>query len=266
MIVLLGAAFIAADAMVYLVPPWRHFEDVELVRIALFYGQHALLWIWVCLGRTRFSLRLSAGIVGTATILFIFSAPEWYRATVVAAAAARLTGQALGILVILGTLRLLGWSIVDVSCRSVLLDKPPRFQFSMRSMMELVTAAAIISGIASIVCRPDEAEFGTFYVTHVWRWFFGSGVSYAVLAALGVWLVFGGVPSFVRSAGWGLGITGIWLISGATKTHVEFFDVSINVRCEHGIGLQAVLIVGALALFRLHGYRLAQPVRNRLAS
>jgi hypothetical protein len=129
-------------------------------------------------------------------------------------------------------------------------------QFSLQSVMEVVTATAVVAALIRLLYGSDGRSYGSYYATHAAFWFIAMGLSYSIITVLSVWLVLGQRRLPLRCVAWSLGVFGAWRLSRASIGFFEAFGVLIDSRSEHSIVLQALLIVAVLFVFRMCGYRL----------
>jgi hypothetical protein len=256
---LLGLAIITADAINYQVWLSTHSKGSDLIREALWSSQNGLLWIWACLGLTRASIRVSAALIGTMFFVLMVAFPEGYPRSV--ATSARLFADAAGIILILGGARLSGWRLVMADSAPLFAPRR-RFQFSLRSAMEAITGLAILMALARVAYSQPVPDSLKLYLQYAAPWFVVEGLIYAIIASLAFWASFGLRRTVLRWNGLSFGVFAAWFFLGGPKNSLEVSGALVDVRMHHGIPLQALLIVGSLALCRSHGYRFVRTGRS----
>ena len=215
LMIMLAAMIIIADTFVYRVwlagGQWR--PAAEIILKSLLFSQNGLLWIWTCLGTTRASLRITASMIATVAIVFITSLgppsdSSWFLSAV-------LFAMAIGIIVLLGTPRLLEWHLVlkDVTTR---INDQHRFQFSLRSAMEFVTGCAIVLMLSRMIYSGLRQPS---YASGALPWFMMLGLASAIVSATAFSVVFGRGPDLARwgSCFWRLSQRGFWYMERVTS-------------------------------------------------
>ena len=224
-------------------------HPIPILAWALQLSQVSLMAIWLALGKTSGPLRLM-GVVGVTALW------SWALAALPAAEDAKvwvvvLMAQTVVVSVPLLAARSLGLRLVDGSSASKAEDTatgPKRWQFSIAYLLGWMTALAVMLGTLQYIASYDSLPFGYLPKSILVVFLVGR----ALMAWAALWTVLGTRRSAIRiltlCAAGATTVTITWL---ANPLFAGGFFYLLGL-----ILLEALLLLGLLAVFRMAGYRL----------
>jgi hypothetical protein len=253
LMVVLATLTVVSDIIAYRV--WladMHARLSQLVIESLLCSQIGLLWIWAWMGATRASIRFSAAMIGTISVVGILSLPRsnavWFFQT-------ELLAMVGGISLLVGALRLSEGRLA-LANEEVIGGSRRSLQFSLRSLMEFSTGFAIVLALTRIIYSPIGDWY--YYFARAWSWIAMLGLSFAIVTALAVWVVFSRVPAVVGCTVLLFAACLLTEMLGGRKGWIEVFGANVDAKPAREIPLQAALVVASLSIFRIRGYRVVR--------